>query len=111
MSPYWINAFENHAAVQFIHRVLAVLTFTTVILLWLRSGNYNLEGRTKRMFRWLAFVAVLQVMLGVSTLLTQVELYPAVMHQAGALILIGLLVAVYHETLPRSYSFDKKNKR
>jgi cytochrome c oxidase assembly protein subunit 15 len=108
MSPIWINVFENHAMVQFSHRFLAILTFCLVLAVFLKSRKFNLQGRTRTLFTALIVMSITQVILGITTLLTQVKIIPAVAHQGGAMILIALLIAVYHETLPYSYSVDKK---
>lgn len=108
MSPVWINIFENPVTVQFMHRFLAVLTFLAVIYVVFKSRNFNLSGRTRVLFTGLGIAVFIQVALGITTLLTQVDIIPAVAHQGGAMVLIAMLIAVYHETLPYSYSLDKK---
>lgn len=81
LSPFWINIFENAATVQFTHRLLAMVTLVIVLSFAWRARSFALGG-----------MAVLQVGLGIATLLTQVSLPLAAMHQAGALLLLMLLL-------------------
>ncbi len=97
LSPLWKNFFENHAAVQFTHRLLAILTFLqTMFLVW-KSFTFACPVRRRILFIALGLTAWLQVALGITTLLTQVNLAAAVLHQAGALALLALLMALLHD--------------
>ena len=82
LDPWFINFFENAAAVQFTHRVVAILLVIAILALWLRAP--------RRIGVWLAVAAVTQAGLGISTLLTGVELWLAATHQAGALVVFTL---------------------
>ena len=93
LSPAWRNLFENHAAVQFDHRVLATITFFAALATWAllrRAENRRLAA----MSRLVAAAAMLQVALGITTLLLAVPVALGVMHQAGAvLLLVAVLLA------------------
>lgn len=91
MQPVWHNAFENVALVQFIHRWMGPLTMI-VILGWVwRCWNAVAPAR-KPALAALATMAVLQVGLGLATLLSHVQIQIAVLHQAGAITLLTLLL-------------------
>ena len=92
MQPFYLNVFENIAAVQFNHRLLAEITLIAVIAFWWRSRRTGLPGGAKWVVNCLAVVAVLQVGLGISTLLLVVPVGLAAIHQAVAVILVGLAV-------------------
>jgi len=87
LRPLWLNPFENPVAAQFIHRWLGPLTLLAV-LAWVwrcrRVGGAGLAA--------LALAALAQVGLGLATLLSHVEIIIAVVHQAGAMILLTLLL-------------------
>jgi cytochrome c oxidase assembly protein subunit 15 len=83
-----VNLFENVAAVQFNHRVLAMASLLTVLLLWSWSLRLDLDPRLRRALAWLLAIAFLQVLLGISTLLLVVPTSLAVLHQAGAITLM-----------------------
>ena len=76
---------------QFDHRLLAETTFAAVVLLWL--GNMR---RADGALHALAAAACLQLALGIATLLSVVDLPIAVLHQAGALVLLTAALVVRH---------------
>ncbi len=94
LSPWWLNAFENIAAVQFDHRMLAYLTVGLVVILWWRARSA--DARIRRAVTALTHMAVLQIGLGIATLLLVVPLPLAVLHQAGAAVTFSLAVWVLH---------------
>ncbi|MDE1152014.1 MAG: COX15/CtaA family protein [Micavibrio sp.] len=95
--PVWLAIFEEPASVQFTHRILALLTFCKVMALVWRSKKLDCTPRQRRLFNAAGIVALCQVALGISTLLTQVDIHLAVMHQAGAMTLLGVLVWLLHD--------------
>ena len=90
--PTWANPFENPAAVQFNHRVLAILTVVAAIGLWVWARTRPLASTARRAFGLLALAAVGQLGLGIWTLLWVVPVWLGAAHQAGALTLLGLTV-------------------
>jgi cytochrome c oxidase assembly protein subunit 15 len=91
MEPGWKNIFENAMAVQFNHRLLAyVLLLATIIHAW-RSPSHPATI--------LAFAIFAQACLGVLTLLLHVPLAAALIHQAGAMIVLALAVWNLHARL------------
>ncbi|NIP73641.1 MAG: heme A synthase [Gammaproteobacteria bacterium] len=99
LEPAWLNAFENIAAVQFNHRLLAVLVLTAVIVFWVagRRHQTRLPGRVNIAFHLLLLVAVVQVTLGISTLLLHVPVSLASLHQGGAVVLFTIALFITHE--------------
>ncbi|HSK38808.1 MAG TPA: COX15/CtaA family protein [Arenibaculum sp.] len=96
MRPWWINPLENHAAVQFVHRWLAVAAALGVLtLVWrtLRRGAAGPGSDRVRLAGLLLGAGVVgQVGLGIATLHTGVAIPVAAAHQAGALVVVALLV-------------------
>ncbi len=90
--PLWRNFFENIATVQFDHRLLALLVFLSVSILWLASLRQQLPPQIRTGLHLLMVTAVLQVALGISTLLLHVPVPLAATHQAGALLLLTAAV-------------------
>ena len=97
--PLWRNFFENIATVQFSHRVLATLVFFSVATLWLVSVRQSLPATVRNSLHALLAAALLQVILGISTLLLHVPVPLAVAHQGGALLLLTVLVYTRHRML------------
>jgi cytochrome c oxidase assembly protein subunit 15 len=95
MTPAWRNVFENHAAVQFNHRLLAVTTVVAVIVLWAAR-----RGATDRRFalrmHFLLAAALLQLALGIVTLLLGVPIALGVAHQGGAALLLTTAILALH---------------
>jgi cytochrome c oxidase assembly protein subunit 15 len=92
LTPLWRNAFANTTLVQFMHRWLGPVT-GALILAWVAARWRRVGDTASR--RWLAGLGgmvVLQIALGVATLLTQVDIVLAALHQAGAIALLTLLL-------------------
>ena len=100
--PLWRNFFENIATVQFDHRVLATLVFFSIVALWFVAMRRSLPATVRHGLHGLLLVALLQISLGISTLLLHVPISLAVAHQAGALLLLTVLVYVRHRMLYRA---------
>jgi cytochrome c oxidase assembly protein subunit 15 len=96
LQPLWLNWFENIAAVQFDHRVLAVATVSTIFVLWAAGLRANLPKPARKALHALLAVAVLQVALGISTLLLVVPIPLAAAHQAGAVLLLTAAIVLRH---------------
>lgn len=92
LDPWWLNPFENTAAVQFIHRWLAMCTALMVLSYAWRAVRGPLSPRLRRLAVAAAVVVVAQVCLGITTLLLFVPVGVAAAHQAGALTLMGVMV-------------------
>ncbi len=100
--PWWRNFFDNHATVQFTHRVLAVTLFVLVVAMWWRARRMALPARARHVLGLVPAVAALQVALGISTLLLVVPVSLAAAHQAGALVLLTALLLSTHALRERA---------
>ena len=97
LSPWIVNLFENIAAVQFNHRALAVTTVAVALVLWLWSLSRDLAPAAQMGFAALAIMALIQLALGITTLLLVVPVFLGAAHQAGAiLVLTAVLWTLYH---------------
>ena len=99
MSPAWRNFFENIATVQFDHRLLATLAFIGCVSFWLAARRYTLPVSARIGAHALLAAVVLQVTLGISTLLLHVPTPLASTHQAGALLLLTAVLFVNHRLI------------
>ncbi len=86
-APWWRDVFENRATVQFHHRVLALSSFFAVAIFVWRVLRASPPVFVRRASVALAHIAVLQVGLGIATLLLVVPVPLAALHQAGAMAL------------------------
>ena len=105
MDPTFINLFENIATIQFNHRILAYVLFATIVLFWVLSRRFALTERTWLGIHILLIALVLQVVLGISTLLLVVPVPLAAAHQGGALLVLSAALFINHELRSRSAQF------
>jgi cytochrome c oxidase assembly protein subunit 15 len=98
--PWYWNWFENVTAVQFNHRLLAVATLVSVAALWLWSRCLDLSPRPRIAFSLMASTALIQVGLGVATLLSVVPVWLGALHQATAFCLLTLALWTLHHLRP-----------
>lgn len=98
LSPWWVNLFENPAAVQFNHRVLAITTFVAAVVAWaaFRRSSVGLLASRMRLVLW---AALLQLTLGILTLLLAVPVALGVAHQGVAALLMVAVLLALHESL------------
>ena len=98
MDPWWKNLFENALTVQFIHRTLAYVLALYAGALWLwRRGQGGWLPR-------IALLVLLQVILGIATLVMHVPLPIALGHQALAFMLAATITAWLADMSPRKAS-------
>ena len=95
--PWYLNFFENAATVQFDHRLLAWLLAVLVPWFWWRARHVALTPRTRLACDVLLAVLVLQLGLGILTLLLVVPVALGAAHQGGALLLLTAALIVNHE--------------
>ena len=97
LEPAWRNFFWNMATVQFDHRVGAwLLAFLVPVLWWKLRRAPQVPARAENGGNLLFAMLVLQIGLGIATLLLVVPLPLAALHQAGAALVFMLAVNVAH---------------
>lgn len=96
----WRNSFENTAAVQFHHRVLAISSLTAVTSLWLAARKRTLLKKQERAVELLAAATYGQVLIGITTLIEAVPVPLGAVHQAGALTVFTMALLLMHRLRP-----------
>ncbi len=96
LRPFVLNWFENIAAVQFDHRLLAIATAVVILLVWAAGWRAVLPHPVRAALHGLLAVAVLQVALGITTLVLVVPIPLAAAHQAGAVLLLTAAIVFRH---------------
>jgi cytochrome c oxidase assembly protein subunit 15 len=96
LRPFIRNWFENIAAVQFDHRVLAITTAGAVLLLWAAGRRAALPRAACPALNALFAAAAAQLALGIATLLSAVPIPLAAAHQAGAVLLLTAAIVFRH---------------
>jgi cytochrome c oxidase assembly protein subunit 15 len=96
MAPWWHNFTENIATIQFNHRWLAIITGLLVLALWWRARGFELDTVTRTALNLLLLLVVIQISLGIATLLAVVPVALGTTHQGGALALLSGALWVSH---------------
>lgn len=99
MQPIWLNIVENRITVQFIHRILALLIFSLTVIFAIKNSN------VKQVYIMLSSV-IIQVILGIATLLLHIPIAVAVAHQVFSFILFASCLYSLHSL--RQHSLSKK---
>jgi cytochrome c oxidase assembly protein subunit 15 len=87
------NAVDNPIVVQFIHRWTAFVAAAAVIWLALRSSRVGSKGPGHAIIT----LVVLQILLGIATLMSGVEIVVAVAHQVNAALLLVAVIVAAHQ--------------
>ena len=100
LQPFMRNWFANVAAVQFDHRLLAMTTAAAVVLLFAAGLRAGFPAAARIALCALLAALLLQVALGISTLLLVVPIPLAAAHQAGAVLLLTAAIVFRHTLQP-----------
>lgn len=98
ISPLYLNLVNNGSAVQLIHRWIGVaILLTCFCLIYLVRIDKN--GSRRKVVKMTTILALTQFLLGVITLVFQVPIVPAVIHQLCAFLLFGssLILVRYYQ--------------
>ena len=103
LTPWWTNAFENPAAAQFHHRVLAMSVTAFVLTLAWRARTALLPRRVQHAVFAFGAVVTVQLALGITTLLLAVPVPLGVLHQFTAVLaLTAALIATQRANATRT---------
>ncbi len=91
LTPLWSNFFENPALVQFDHRMLGYFVVLYAIFIWWRSRRSALRA-VKKAFSHVLVVVLVQMGLGISTVIMAAPWDIAIVHQIGAVLTLTLIL-------------------
>ncbi len=91
LEPLWRNFFEDDGLVQFMHRMAGYLLFAFGVVVWLRARR-SANRATRLAFNALFAVLLLQVVIGIVTVIYSAPLHIAIIHQFGAVVLWVLIL-------------------
>ncbi|WP_341760298.1 COX15/CtaA family protein [Candidatus Endowatersipora endosymbiont of Watersipora subatra] len=89
----WI---DNIAIVQFLHRLTSYFIFILSLIHVLQLKCRNMKLIHVRRCWGIVFLILIQVLLGIVTLVSQVPIEAALLHQLGAIIIIAFLTVHLH---------------
>jgi heme a synthase len=93
--PAWVNIFENVTLIQFVHRGIAYILATLLIIFWFAKRKSASGTLLKTVFNLVPLIVLVQVLLGIMTLINSLGQIPVVwaeLHQAVAIILLTSLL-------------------
>lgn len=102
LQPLWRNFFEDDGLVQFMHRMAGYLLFLFGTFVWLRARK-SANTHTRFAFNAVMAMLLLQMIIGIITVMYSAPWQIAIVHQLGAvilwaLVLRGRFLAQYPET-------------
>jgi cytochrome c oxidase assembly protein subunit 15 len=109
MTPAYINPFENPVTVQFIHRCLAIAIVILVLVFALRLRKETFSFHQKRSGMICMIAVCVQFILGLLTLLYNVPLTLAALHQTGGFFLFTSVVAALYFFSKPDFKADGNN--
>jgi cytochrome c oxidase assembly protein subunit 15 len=92
LSPWWKDILENPVTVQFLHRMLAIITLGFCCWLWVYQRKLEIPPLLSRAYSWIIILVFLQFSLGILTLLLVIPIGIATLHQGVAFVLFGSLL-------------------
>ena len=101
LDPFLVNFFEDVTTVQFTHRLLAATILLLVIVFWFVARRAALPRRAKMAVNAVLAAVLVQVTLGISTLLLVVPTPLAALHQTGGVLLLTTALWASYELRPR----------
>ncbi|MBX3639141.1 MAG: COX15/CtaA family protein [Nitrosomonas sp.] len=96
LEPWYRNFFENMTTVQFDHRMIAWLLMFSIPLFWFKAIRAKLSKTTQLACHLFLLMLIIQVTLGITTLLHVVPIHLAASHQGGAVLLFAASLWVSH---------------
>lgn len=94
LTPAWRNIFENDLMVQFLHRMMAYALWGFAVWHALDIWKSLRHGIAVTAAIWIAITVTGQAVIGIATLLYQVPISLALLHQAVAIVI--LTIATLH---------------
>ena len=92
----FINVLENPFTIVFIHRWFAFVVLAAVIYLYYIVRKNNYQSDLLKGLQWFIGAVSLQIVLGILTILSYVNIVVALLHQAGAIVLFALAIYFIH---------------
>ncbi len=89
--PLWRNFFEDPGLVQFMHRMAGYVLFAFGIYVWTRARKAA-NTRTKFAFNAMMAMMLVQVLLGIVTVIYSAPVNLAIVHQLGAVVLWVVII-------------------
>jgi len=104
LEPLWRNFFENAGLVQFLHRVTGYLLLAFGLVVWWRSRSSG-NSETRFSFNVVIVLMIVQMVIGIMTVLYSAPWTLAILHQFTAVLLyVAILRSRFLAQYPRAQS-------
>ena len=100
------NLFENTVAINFNHRWISIFSFFYIIYVCIKFIKFDNKNVSNIIVCAIIFFLTLQVLLGIITLLSNVYLPIASMHQTNSILLLSTLLICYHQFKYRKVIYE-----
>jgi len=100
LSPFWLNAFENPAAVQFHHRLVGYAVALAALYTAIKFGASTNIALARQGFV-VAGAALLQAALGIFTLMRAAPIDLSIAHQLGSVALFLAVISLVRSSVRR----------
>lgn len=94
--PAYLAFFEHVPSVQWDHRFLAMLVFLGTVTFWVTMGKTIAPGPGRRWMYLLIVMVLVQLALGIATLLLAVPIALASLHQTCAILVFSVALVLAH---------------
>ncbi len=94
MSPWYLNFIQNATMIQFTHRILAYAVVIYIFIFWSIARKNTLTTHIKYAINSLPIIAIIQLLLGILTIIHAVPIPLASLHQVFALVLFTNVILI-----------------
>ncbi len=108
LSPWWINHFENPALVHFQHRTVGYIVAILVIWLFIALRRAGADKPVRIAGIHVLALTILQIALGILTVISDVPMALAAAHQIVALALFGSALWLTYSVTPLGPDPDRR---
>jgi cytochrome c oxidase assembly protein subunit 15 len=102
MNPAWLSAFENITTIQFNHRMFAYFIAVFLVVFSVVALRKKISNKVRIGIYSMLFLLLVQITLGISTLIFYVPVAIAAAHQIGAVALLTATLFVSHSLVNKS---------
>jgi cytochrome c oxidase assembly protein subunit 15 len=92
----FINIFETPQTIVFIHRWFAFVVLAAVLYVHYVARKNNYQSDLVKGLKWFIGAVSVQIILGILTIVSYVNIVIALLHQAGAIALFALAIYFIH---------------
>lgn len=96
LQPVWLSAFENITTIQFNHRMLAYVIALVIFGFVYKAIRLKVSGTLRWAIFGLLGLLLIQITLGISTIIFYVPVAVAAAHQVGAVALLTVAIFISH---------------